>query len=331
MACASSLGCSYILPYQKGHSSRLCVVNHSVLQKRTNTLYDCSLLAVQRAAKLLHVGGGSQNSTRPNIMETIWGVFVRKSLPVYGMSSKNSCPIRMFCKAVGKKTFWKERSELFFSNLIAVAVWWEMSKMPKPWAKPEDIKTSTRPLNSSILFPTAFCILLKSASTSCYVRCSSPRSLPSIRKHVKKSWYLLVALQSKMSQSARPWILLYSPFQPSKTNLGTTYTSARLLKAYNRRWYEPQHTANISIRRPGLETHHQTSHRSKLGVWLLYKTFRLRRLFPFFIVLHSTHYSLSSKKNPPFQRCTCWPSLAISKYTIGTVWLDTQKHHSMTS
>lgn len=36
----------------------------------------------------------------PTLWKLSWGVFVRKSLPVYGMSSKNSCPIRMFCKAV---------------------------------------------------------------------------------------------------------------------------------------------------------------------------------------------------------------------------------------
>jgi hypothetical protein len=97
-------------------------------------------------------------------MGTIWGVFVRKSLAVYDMSSKNCCPIHMFCKAV-EKTFSEERSELFFSNLIAVTVWWEMSKMPKPRAKLEGIKASICLLGSSILHSPAFFILSKSHTT----------------------------------------------------------------------------------------------------------------------------------------------------------------------
>jgi hypothetical protein len=117
MACASSFGCFYIPSYQKRNRSWLCAVNCSVLQRRTNTLYDCSLLAVQRTAKLLHVGGGSQNLTRPNIMRTIWGVFVRKSLAVYDMSSKNSCPIRMFCKTVEKKTPSQRNDQNSFSQI----------------------------------------------------------------------------------------------------------------------------------------------------------------------------------------------------------------------
>jgi hypothetical protein len=74
------------------------------------------------------------------------------------------------------------------------------------------------------------------------------------------------------------------------------HESARLPKAYSKERYVPQYTSSKTNRRPGLETHHHTSYESTLGMWLLYKAFRLRRLFFFLIVLHSTHYSLSSKK-----------------------------------
>ena len=74
------------------------------------------------------------------------------------------------------------------------------------------------------------------------------------------------------------------------------YASARLPKAYSKERYVPQHTSSKLIPSPGLEMHHQTPHGSKLGVWLLYKAFRSHRLFLVFIVLHSTHYSLSSRK-----------------------------------
>jgi hypothetical protein len=126
------------------------------------------------------------------------------------------------------------------------------------------------------------------------VLCFSLRSFPSIWKHVKKYWCVLIVLSNKMRGDTSPWVLPSLPFQTSKTSLVAAYASALLLKAYNGRRYEPQHTSSKVITSPGLETHHQTPHGSKLGVWLLYKTFRLHRLFLVFIVLHSTHYYLSS-------------------------------------
>jgi hypothetical protein len=59
--------------------------------------------------------------------------------------------------------------------LIAVPLWWEMSKMRKPWAKLEGIKTSICPLDSSTLHYTPLFVFPKTKEwTTCALLFPAP-------------------------------------------------------------------------------------------------------------------------------------------------------------